>query len=612
MNLRRQHPLQLLVAGSLAATTASAQVVLSDNFEVDTSANYTVVNDGTPDGSATFAFDYVAAGVPLAPRSAAGDLGCLRLTANETLAAVDAYTVFHNTPVVAPHYRLKVDVYMYWDTASAVGTTEFGHVGIGGDGVTFNSVFTPISGSGAFIAFTGDGGSASDFRWFRSAANTPAGDTSSTTLPNSHPSYLGHGSNGTGAFFQSLFPSPPSTIAGSPGNIWTTVEIDVNETTGQISFYFDGQLTFQGRYAGSLAGLVSLGLADTFTSISGAGNATLFDNLEVFIPGPTTSICSQSTNSTTINNGMVACANAGNTTENQWLRRYSPSANCGVVDHMLVSHVNYGIQGATNPSGSQTIFVRAYEIPSGAPLAYGNMTLLSEVAEQIADQGQSLRSVAFPTVACVSPGNDLVLEIASITPIAPGVSFRPAGNDLGQTGPSYIAAAGCGITEPTDLAAIGFPTVCLILDPIYRPNIGDTICSPATANSTGNPARLTAVGCPDAAENDVTLHVADLPLNSTGFFITSRDVNILTNPGGAGSICIASFTIGRYDTSVLNSGATGEVSLALNLLNTPQQPGGPVAVMPGDTRYWQYWYRDTTGGGAATSNFSDAVGVTFQ
>lgn len=271
----------LAVSLSLAASLAHGAVVISDTFELDTSIDYDVVNDGSPDGAATFAFDYVAAGIPLAPRSTAGDKGGLRFTANETLGVVDALTAFHSTTVAAPHYKLTVDVFMRFSGATA--TTEFAHVGVGGNGTTFNSVFTPISGSGSFIAFTGDGGSASDYRWYLDAANGGP-----TTVPNTDPSYLGNGSNNTGTFFLNLFPSPPSTIAGSPGNRWTTVAVEVNN--GTISYSFDGQLTFQGTYTGALDGRVSLGHADTFTSIApvGANVSSIYDNLVVeIIPEPT-------------------------------------------------------------------------------------------------------------------------------------------------------------------------------------------------------------------------------------------------------------------------------------------------------------------------------------
>lgn len=299
MHARFHRPLLLAAAGSLAATSASAQVLITDDFEVNSSANYTTVDDGTPDGTQTFAFDYVAAGIPLAPRSTTGDRHGLRLTANDTAAATDAWTLFHNTPITADHYTLTVDVWLNF--LSGPTTTEHAHVGVGGDGTTFNQLFTPISGSGAYIAFDGDGGSGSDYRWFRSPANTPAGETANTTLPNDHPSYLGHGSNNTNPFFQGLFPSPPATIVGSPGNIWTTLVIDVHNVNGVISFYFDGMLTFQGNFAGRFDGLVSLGHADVFTSLSGALDVyTLYDNLVVEVPTGSlgTNYCTAVPNST--------------------------------------------------------------------------------------------------------------------------------------------------------------------------------------------------------------------------------------------------------------------------------------------------------------------------
>ena len=217
MKLQVQPLVPAVAFGLLAGSAPGQSVFINDNFETDTSADYIITDDGSPDGTQVFAYDYIAAGIPLAPNSAPGDTGGLKLTANDTAGASDAWTLFHTNPITADFYVLSVDVWMNFGSGS--GTTEYAEVGVGGDGVTYNSVFLPIEGSGAFIAFTGDGGSASDFRWFRAVPNTPAGETDNTTLPNSHPSYLGHGSNGTGSFFQSLFPAPPSTVAGSPGNI---------------------------------------------------------------------------------------------------------------------------------------------------------------------------------------------------------------------------------------------------------------------------------------------------------------------------------------------------------------------------------------------------------
>jgi len=274
----------ILAAGAGVVASASAQTIISDDFETDTSADYTLVDDGNIDGTQQFAFDYVAAGIPLAPRSSPGDTGGLRLTANDSFGLNNAFTLFHNTDVSLDRYQLTVDVFMGFSGID--GTTEYAHVGVGSPAVRHNQLFSPISGDGAFIASNGDGGATlSDYRWFRDPDNSPPGD-GNTTLPNSHPSYLGNSSLNTGPFFQTLFPSPPSTVAGSPGNIWTTVRIDVDNVAGVISFYFDDELTFQDpTFINRFDGFVSLGLADTFNSIDPGTVFTLYDNLVVDVPG---------------------------------------------------------------------------------------------------------------------------------------------------------------------------------------------------------------------------------------------------------------------------------------------------------------------------------------
>jgi hypothetical protein len=36
-------------------------------------------------------------------------------------------------------------------------------------------------------------------------------------------------------------------------------------------------------------------------------------------------------------------------------------------------------------------------------------------------------------------------------------------NDLGQTHPTYIASASCGLPDPTDLGGVGFPNAHLVI-----------------------------------------------------------------------------------------------------------------------------------------------------
>ena len=345
-----QHlPYAPALAAALLATSAAGQsVFINDDFETDTSADYIITNDGTPDGTQTFAYDYIAAGIPLAPNSSPGETGGLRLTANDTAGASDAWTLFHTNPIAADFYVLTVDVWMNFTSGS--GTTEYAEVGVGGDGATYNSVFLPIEGSGAFLAFTGDGGSISDFRWFRAVPNTPMGDSNNTTLPNNHPSYLGHGSDGSGSVFQGLFPYPPATTAGSPGNIWTTVRVEVDNVVGQISFYFDDQLTFQGDFANDFNGFASLSVADVFSSVSTANNFTLYDNFRVEVPTNTigANYCTAAANST----GAVGVVSAvGSEFVSDNLVTLSASDLPANSFGFFLTGQNQGFTG--NPGGSQ-------------------------------------------------------------------------------------------------------------------------------------------------------------------------------------------------------------------------------------------------------------------
>jgi hypothetical protein len=280
----------------VTAGNAWSTTLISDDYETDSSANYTVQSQDPFDGTVTFAFDYVAAGIPLAPRSAPGTSKGVKFTANDVFGATNTQTAFHNTDVSLNVYKLTVDVFMNVQPTEVTLTasTEHAHVGVGGDGLTPNALFTPISGSGSFMAFTGDGGSGSDYRWFLASANGGP-----TTYPNSHHSYLGNGSNNTGAFYSALFPSPPSRVVGSPGNIWTTVEVLVNNTTGRIQYYMTNttgtkELIFDNNpaitippdnlptpFTGVLDGLVSLGLHDAFTSVDDGSVFTVFDNMVV-------------------------------------------------------------------------------------------------------------------------------------------------------------------------------------------------------------------------------------------------------------------------------------------------------------------------------------------
>ncbi|MEM9379114.1 MAG: hypothetical protein AAGB93_04120 [Planctomycetota bacterium] len=140
-------------------------------------------------------------------------------------------------------------------------------------------------------------------------------------------------------------------------------------------------------------------------------------------------------------------------------------------------------------------------------------------------------------------------------------------------------------------------------------SMGTNYCD-ANDASTGVPGSMRAAGSRVVGNNDVTLTAADLPTNSFAFFLTSTTQGFIPNPGGSqGNLCVGG-AIGRYvgPGQIQQSGAAGEVSLALDLTAIPQ-PNGFAAAMPGDTWNFTLWFRDANPG--PTSNFTDGISIVF-
>ena len=141
-------------------------------------------------------------------------------------------------------------------------------------------------------------------------------------------------------------------------------------------------------------------------------------------------------------------------------------------------------------------------------------------------------------------------------------------------------------------------------------SIGTNYCAP-NPNSTGVVSQISATGSPVAANNDVVLAATDLPLFTFGFFIVSRVQGFNMNPGGSGgNLCLGGM-IGRYvgPGQIQNSGAGGEITLAIDLTVIPQ-PGGFEAAASGDTWNFQCWHRDIAS--FFNSNFTNGLEIVFQ
>jgi len=133
---------------------------------------------------------------------------------------------------------------------------------------------------------------------------------------------------------------------------------------------------------------------------------------------------------------------------------------------------------------------------------------------------------------------------------------------------------------------------------------GMCLANPSSFSPMG--ARLCGSGSTVLANAAFDLVVTDLPQNSLGYFLMSKH-QVAPFPIIApiqGVLCLGS-PIARFSNFVLNSGMLSTVTLRPNLNNIPP-PAGPLA--PGETAYFQYWYKDF----GSVSNTSNGLAVTFD
>jgi hypothetical protein len=143
-------------------------------------------------------------------------------------------------------------------------------------------------------------------------------------------------------------------------------------------------------------------------------------------------------------------------------------------------------------------------------------------------------------------------------------------------------------------------------------SLGSVICL-ANINSTGDFAGLNALGSSSVGSNSLSLSASVMPTNTFGYFLNSPGFGFLNVPSSQGFLCIDNGGIGRFSRpgEIMSTGATGGFALDVDVNDVPRSMG-ITQVLPGESWAFQCWYRDTTPGGQATSNFSNGVMVWFD
>jgi hypothetical protein len=295
------------------ASSASAAILYSDDFNSNTSANYnTYVTAGStgPSGDATFTYNYgdVPANgglsIPVAPHTSDGSTTGLRLRTDNLQASVG--TVVGATSVVTKNlslpssYRVQVDV---WDNyiggtnisaSGSNGTTAAG-VGIGTAGTSLQYI---AGNDGLFVEAFGDNGGGANQAYRVYTNNTHpnpttkpywAAGTSSTSASFSDPYYTSAFPSVSAPAGQSTFAPGTqggSTAAGTLGFAWHTWTI-TNDSLN-VTWAIDGKTiaTIPTADYTSAGSQISLNNDDTgLTGNSAANNqllnAHIFDNLVV-------------------------------------------------------------------------------------------------------------------------------------------------------------------------------------------------------------------------------------------------------------------------------------------------------------------------------------------
>ncbi|MCB1587598.1 MAG: DUF11 domain-containing protein [Xanthomonadales bacterium] len=225
----------------------------------------------------------------------------------------------------------------------------------------------------------------------------------------------------------------------------------------------------------------------------------------------------------------VSCNSAAGHTDNSYFRAFDLSAFPGGFD---VCAVEFGIETATNGgTGSQPVTVNVYA-QSGGAFPGGTQTLVGTQAITMTDQAATIFNQ--PLMANLPAGtSELVFEVFTPNGQTNGDLFFIGSNAAGETGPSYLQAADCGVTAPTTTGAIGFGGMNIVMNVIgdsagsalnAGPIATMDVCAaiPANNNNVIEPGEVVNFTIPlSASGGDYTNVVGTLTSGTAGVTIVS-------------------------------------------------------------------------------------------
>jgi hypothetical protein len=191
-----------------------------------------------------------------------------------------------------------------------------------------------------------------------------------------------------------------------------------------------------------------------------------------------------------VGGNSVACSpdNGLTTTENGYLRTFSLD-DFDISGDFAVTQVSFGVESLTP---AQTLTVNLYTLEG--EFVYANMTPIGSAQANVS--AQDLTLVTVPVEGVAPAGSTLVVEIDAPDQAGVGRLFIGS-NNAGQTAPSYLRSATCGLPEPTDTAEIGFPGMHIVMNVTGETGIGGVpwlTFDPATFSLDPGESQVVTVG----------------------------------------------------------------------------------------------------------------------
>ncbi|MEO8197669.1 MAG: proprotein convertase P-domain-containing protein [Thermoanaerobaculia bacterium] len=238
-----------------------------------------------------------------------------------------------------------------------------------------------------------------------------------------------------------------------------------------------------------------------------------------------TNSLTQSTTQTITAGNSVSCNAGGLHTDNSYWRAFSIAAFPGGFN---ACEVEFGIEQATGATGSQPVTVNVYS-STGAAFPGGTLVLQGTATVNVADQAATVLSV--PLAATIPAGAQMVAEIFTPNGQAAGNSFFIGSNADGESAPSYLSAADCGIATPTTTGTIGFPDMMIVM------NVRGSNAGPPAPVVTAESSSLVTESCSPGnnAIDPGELVTVSLCLHNIGALDTAALVATLEATGGVGS-----------------------------------------------------------------------------